>query len=143
MELSKNQKLAVGECIKFILSNKRNNNMYKLGGFAGCLTGDTVINFNRAKRGFAIELKVAYERFNNISQNKSSNWDQDINTHVRSFNGETIQLHPIQNIVCNGIKEVYKITLENGLELKGTSDHKVMTNKGWIKLSNLIHQKVI
>ena len=59
-------------------------------------------------------------------------------TQVRSFNGKTIQLNTIKNVVYSGKKEVFKLTLVNGLHIKATKDHKFMTKNGWCKLEDLV-----
>lgn len=37
----------------------------------------------------------------------------------------------------NGVKPVYRLTTEEGYELKLTADHRVMTDAGWIEAQNL------
>ena len=101
----------------------------------GCLTGDTVINFNRCTLGRKYDLKHAYESYNHLAKNKG--WDLSHKTFVRSFNGSKIQLNEVENIVYSGEKEVWKIILENERFIKATSDHKIMTKFGWSKLSDL------
>jgi len=99
----------------------------------GCISGDTIINFNRAKKGFKTTIKRAYEGFNQLKYK----WDLSKTTYIRSFNGKTIKLHEIEDIVYSGIKEVYKLELENGLTLKCTEDHKIMTDIGYVALNEL------
>ncbi len=36
-----------------------------------------------------------------------------------------------------GVKETFKLVLENGLSLRGTPDHRVLTDKGWCELRHL------
>lgn len=48
-----------------------------------------------------------------------------------------ITFNPIQRAFCTGIKDVFKLITESGYELTGTSDHKVMTQDGWVKLCDL------
>ncbi len=45
--------------------------------------------------------------------------------------------HSASAVFCSGIKDTYKIETKSGFELEITSDHKVMTNKGWVKAENL------
>lgn len=100
----------------------------------GCLVGETEIRFNRGGKGFSIGLEHAYKSFNGLHDNFTYNWRKIIPTYVRAFNGERIQLHLVDDIVYSGDKEVYEITLENGLELIGTGDHEIMTESGWWEL---------
>ncbi|MDI6860750.1 MAG: ribonucleotide reductase N-terminal alpha domain-containing protein [Caldisericia bacterium] len=49
----------------------------------------------------------------------------------------------IQEVINNGVQKVYKITLESGISLKITKDHKLYTENGWKKLEEIqIGEKV-
>ena len=106
-------------------------------GNIGCLTGDTIINVNRCKRGFSCKLEHLYKMFHNNYTHKNKCWDLTKETYVRSFNGERIMLHSVLDVVKSGVKEVFELELYNGLKLKATSDHEIMTDKGFIKLKDL------
>jgi len=108
-----------------------------------CLVGETVINFNRGKKGFSCTLEKAYKRFNNQDNNAFYNWDKNIPTMVRSFNGERIRLHEIEDIVYNGKTEVWQLILENGNSITGTHDHKIMTKQGWVPLDKCSNQEIM
>ena len=99
----------------------------------GCLTGDSVISFNRGGKGFKKRLDEAFLSFNK----KKNPWDKRIKTYVRSYNGKSIQLHEIEDIVYSGVKEVFLLKLNNNRTIKATSNHKIMTKRGWVKLSDL------
>lgn len=43
------------------------------------------------------------------------------------------------NIFTKGIEEMVEIELENGRKLKCTLDHKLLTNKGWIKVREIMN----
>ena len=43
----------------------------------------------------------------------------------------------IEKVFNNGIKDVYEIELKNGLRLKVTKDHKLLTDNGWKKVEEL------
>lgn len=43
----------------------------------------------------------------------------------------------IEEVINNGIQKVYKITLESGLSLRITKDHKLFTLDGWKKLEDI------
>lgn len=103
----------------------------------GCLSGDTIIRYNRASLGKKITLKDMYERQNNIS--KRYKWDLSIPTKVRSYieKEDRIRLNEVDCITYSGKKMVYKLTLEDGKSLKATIEHKIMTDKGFIELGNL------
>ena len=107
-----------------------------IAGSTGCLSGSTIINFNRAKKGFQMPIEKAYKHCNQQAR-QLYNWDKSIPTYVRSFNSETIQLQEIDTIVYSGKKLVYSITLENGFVLEATPDHKIMTTEGWCRIDQL------
>ena len=122
----------------------------------GCLTGDTLVRVNRAKKGFQCTLKKLYERHNaivtkgvstfnhkingQISRNfYHKQWDLSIPTFIRSYHEDENQilLTEIQNVIYSGIKKVYEFTLEDGKRLKGTLKHKILTTQGWKKLGEI------
>ncbi len=49
------------------------------------------------------------------------------------------QIRPRQivGVFCNGEQEVFEVHFSNGSTLVGTSDHRVMTKKGWVKFKSL------
>ena len=83
------------------------------GGSIGCLTGDTVVATLNGN-------KTIYELLNNYD-----------NEWVLSFNtsNKTWEPDKIINVFCSGIKDVYKITLDNNEVVKCTSDHRFLTRK--------------
>jgi len=105
---------------------------------AGCLIGTTKIRFNRAKKGFETTLEKAFKSFNNIAYRGSKGWDKAITTYVRAYTGEGIFLHPINDIVYSGKKEVFKLTLSSRQSIEATADHKILTDNGFIELRNLV-----
>lgn len=102
----------------------------------GCISGDTVVLFNRAKNGKLRKISSAYELFHGL-RDQYHNWNKNIPTYVRSYDGTYIKNYLIKDIVKSGIKPLYKLILENGKFIKATSDHKIMTNTGWVKLIDL------
>ena len=101
----------------------------------GCVSGDTIINVNRCKVGGKRRIDKMYKGFNGFNPKKK--YDKKHKTFVRSFNGKTIQLNEINNILFSGIKDLLELKLENGNSLKATPDHKIMTNLGWVKMEDL------
>lgn len=108
----------------------------------GCLAGDTIINYNRATLGRKATIKHLYQKHNNI-KTKGKRWNQGIRTLVRSYNGETVQLHEATNFMYSGKKLVWKLVLDNGLELKATPNHKIMTSRGWARLDGLKKEDMV
>jgi superfamily II DNA or RNA helicase/intein/homing endonuclease len=103
----------------------------------GCLSGDTIIRINRAKKGGQITLAHLYLYQNNLSKQGGSKYDLTIPTKVRSFNEETIQLQEINSVSFSGRKQVFTITLLNGKSITATPEHKFLTPYGWEELQNL------
>jgi hypothetical protein len=97
----------------------------------GCLTGDTLVKINRNRTSRNINLKYLLYKLNH-------QWSSN-EIKIRSFKGEFIGLHPIRKVIESGIKEVFKLTLKDGKTLKGTYDHEILTDHGWVQLGKLIN----
>ena len=129
--LNKEQVNAVKDCL--------NSNISILSGPAGCLTGDTIIKYNRARTGRKGKLKNMYTSFHKVPVKGSNGWDKSIPTKVRSYmtSENRIKLNDVEDITYSGKKKVYCLTLEDGKTLKATADHQVMTNDGFVQMRNL------
>lgn len=124
--------LAIGND-KIFLKNKKNpeNIIYQhpllkdiLKDTSGCLSGDTEIQF----------IDGTKEYIKNIVENKS--FDREI----ISYNENDKKLEPDKIVAARqtGIKNIYKITTENGIEIEATEDHLFYTKSGvWKKVSDL------
>lgn len=99
----------------------------------GCLTGDTEIRHTRAKCSRTLTIAELYYN----QANPRSNRRAHVKTHVRSLKEDVIGLHPMQRVVESGVKEVWKLKLKDGKELKATPDHEIMTTRGWVPLQDL------
>lgn len=106
-----------------------------LGG-TGCLTGDTRINCNRAEKGRTFTIADMFFQYHNNSKSKKL-WNMNIPTYVRSYNGKSIGLQKIKDVVYSGKQDVFELTLENDKLIKATKNHLIMTKRGWIELHNL------
>jgi superfamily II DNA or RNA helicase len=102
----------------------------------GCLTGDTIININRAKKGGKIKLELMYQKWNGL-KSLGKKWDKSIETYLRSYNGETINLNEVEDVIYSGMKKVYLLELANDKTLKATFNHRIMTKRGWVELCKL------
>lgn len=56
---------------------------------------------------------------------------------VQTFNDNTITVSTVNEIYDNGYANVYEITCENQYTLRSTDTHKVLTQRGWVKASEL------
>lgn len=130
-ELNEKQVEAVHECLK--------HNVSVLTGCAGCLTGDMLISYSRAKLGRKRKLELLYKSYNGIPTRGSHGFRKDIDTYVRSYikDQNLIRLNRVKDIVYSGVKPVYKLTLQDGKFIKATANHKIMTKEGFKELKNL------
>ena len=105
-----------------------------------CLTGDTLISTNRGGIGRKYPIKRMYNSCHgNPDKIKGlKQFDKKIKTFVRSFNGEEIRLHGINDVTYSGVRKVFKLVLENGKTLTATKDHRIMTRRGFVELGNLL-----
>lgn len=85
-----------------------------------CLTGDTLVNTNY---GFLkLSELISFEGFRPVS-----------GLHVDSPCGSLLVSHTFKEQVSL----TYRVTTELGLTIQGTPEHPVLTNQGWLELSQL------
>ena len=60
-------------------------------------------------------------------------------TTVATMDESTFTVHSQSDcpIVTNGIKDVYRVTLQNGKTIDATSNHPLYTKHGWVEIGNL------
>jgi len=94
----------------------------------GCIAGDSVLQINANGRGFKITIKDLFFK----------NWDYE-NNHItsKSFCGDTIRHNRIKKVMFNGFKKVISVSLTNGKSIRCTSDHEILTERGWVEANNL------
>lgn len=131
------------ECIRETFNYLKENDRALIIAPPGCLSGDTGIRFNRANKGFSVTIEKAFKRFNGLDSHPNYNWDRSIKTFIRSYNGERISLHPVENIVYSGEKEVFLLELANGNKVKGTKCHPVLTTEGWLRIEKLKRNSLV
>lgn len=129
--LNEQQVEAVHDCL--------NTNVAVLTGPAGCLSGDTIIKYNRARTGRQGKLVDMYTSFHKPPKKGTNGWDRSIPTKVRSYidSDDRIKLNDVEDIIYSGKKEVYLLTLADGKTLKATADHRIMTKEGFVPLQDL------
>jgi len=112
--------------------------IFIVDGYEGCLTGDTKININRGGNGRTYKLDYMHYQYHKSAKlSRDKMWDLDIPSYVRSFDGDSIKLHKLKDVVYSGEKEVWHLKLENGKTIKATKDHRIMTKSGWKQLQEL------
>ena len=116
--------------------------LFVYDGIEGCLSGDTIIRITRNKLARKYPLRYVYQQFHEQSKVKKK-WELSHKSYTRSLKGNYLGLNEIVGVKYSGQKKVYMLTLKNGMSLKGTYEHKIMTNKGWVELCNLLECKVM
>jgi hypothetical protein len=99
-----------------------------------CISGDTILNLNRAGKGFKMSIREAFKRVH--SRHARYSWDIGIPTYVRAHQGERIGLQRVRNIIYKGKRKTYRLKLEDGKELRLTREHEVLTTQGFLSLKD-------
>ncbi len=112
--------------------------MVLITGDTGCISGDTEIRINKNKSTKKYKIKDLYLKANGLEK-KTKRKPFNINDplFIRSFNNKNIKLHKIREVLFSGKKIVYELKLVNGLSIKATPEHKIMTRDGWVELYSL------
>lgn len=107
--------------------------------FNKCLTGDTVV-LRGGKNRFCDKIEMTIEELYSASLSKTS-WGAKIRQgrqKIRMMNSDgRIRLGNIKGIYENGIKPVFKVSLDNGMSIKGTHNHRLLTSSGYKRISEL------
>ena len=105
-----------------------------------CVTGDTLVSTEHG----LMRMKDVVEYFSEGGLNIATDERvleysclQESKGGVALKTKSTITFNPITRAFSTGRKEVFKLTTVSGYELEATGDHKVMTQKGWVKLTDL------
>lgn len=111
---------------------------------SSCLTGDTELYFespNRLKKGKKAVFKMRLDEFvekwftgDSLNRNMQSRLKE---MRLRSLNedtGEYITTN-VKDCFKQGIQDVYRITLKDGKTITCTDNHRLYSEKGWIKLA--------
>jgi len=56
---------------------------------------------------------------------------------------ETGEFHPVLEVLQQGIKDTVRIRMTNGEELRTTSDHQILTARGWIEAGKLTKTDIV
>ncbi len=71
-----------------------------------------------------------------ISTEKGLMKAKDLKVGLKVWGGDG--WNEIKEIINNGVQKVYKVTIESGITLRITKDHKLFTDKGWKKLEDIV-----
>ena len=115
-----------------------------LHGTFGCLTGDTVIGFNRGSRNGIrnLTIKEAYEKWTGtykLGTGRGKGWDMSLPTYTKSVVAPgQLKLNRVLKIIQSGVKQVYTLTTSSGKSVRATAEHPFMRPGGtFTKLSKL------
>ncbi len=104
----------------------------------GCLSGSSIIKVNRAKGSRSYSIESLFRKFHGVElSEREKGFDLNIPTYCRSWDGEGIRLNRVINVLKQGIKPVHKLSLIGGKQIKLTSNHEVLTQRGFIEASKL------
>lgn len=114
-----------------------------------CLSGDSIITFNKPRdwknkrhrnqkryNNKDFTLEYLYEAWNKNEYSKKRIKNQLIRVYDEKEKKYTVS--HIENVMCNGEKELFEIELESGKKLKITKDHRIMTKDGWKELQDAV-----
>lgn len=122
-----------------------------------CLTGDTLIDFDRPnsikknkfeRRTISVQKLFDIWQPNNNAKTKKTKYRkrkkiEALNIRsVDEITGEIKHTH-IKDIWSTGKQEVFQLTLKNGKSIKTTDNHRIYTDKGYLTLSEIKNDKNI
>lgn len=114
--------------------------VFILGAASGCIAGEAELVVNRGGKGFRITMKDLYEKFHGrLDQGKG--WDLSIPTCVSQgdFDAMTVRSGRISDVMYSGLKETVVVHTASypSKSIRLTTDHRVMTEKGWCPIGSL------
>jgi exodeoxyribonuclease-5 len=129
-----------------------NSPLLTVGGYAGCLSGDTLIRYNRGSRlGYrTATLRDLYLKFNGLrgsGRGPAQRWTNlSTPTYMLShWPDGSVSGNKIVAVFESGVKKVLKIDFSDGSHLVLTSDHPILTPSGkYVKAAALcVGDKVV
>lgn len=111
-----------------------------LKGPPACISGDAVLELNRAGKSFKLSLESFYRRYNGIMEGEHGNarWDKAIPTKIRAMDSDgCLRLYDVAGVIDSGIKETVSVRTEDGKNVRSTLDHRFYTPDGWKPLSEI------
>ena len=102
----------------------------------GCITGDAEISIRVNSINIYCSLEKLYVRFNRLSKKGKYSLTDGIYARCCDTTGN-IAYEQIIDVIQSGIQKVYELELEIGYKVKGTADHPILTDRGFIPLTKL------
>lgn len=95
----------------------------------GCVDENTIVQINISGASRKVTIKEAYRLFHNHKKYKYF--------RVTCLKDDHFGTHDVKDIIFTGNKPCYKLTLEDDKEIIATQDHPILTNKGYVALTEL------
>lgn len=112
-----------------------------LMGHPGCQAGDTEIQYNRGERVGTkpMRLDEFYKKFNGIPTSTRPFTDLSWPTYIHSLTDDGVMFrNRVIAVLESGVKELVKVTFDDGSFLRQTPDHPVLTpGCGFVETGNL------
>lgn len=105
------------------------HNKFLLADEQGCVDGDMEISYNLSGASHRVKLSEFYKTYQ-----KSKVKDK---FKVRCLKDNIFGLNSVRNVVFSGIKDVYKLSTNDGKSVNVTSDHEILTDSGFKSLNNI------
>ena len=99
-----------------------------------------VQNPNKKRSEDFLILGSDYNNYHNSYEDKGYDLKLRLSSmKIRQLNEKTgkIQHSTVVDCIYSGVKSVYLLTLENGMNIKCSEDHRILTEDGWKKLKNI------
>jgi hypothetical protein len=64
-------------------------------------------------------------------------WDRSTRAHCYLDDQKYIGFNEIEGVVFSGVKLVYRLVTDHGVEIKATPDHEFLTSNGYVRLDQL------
>ncbi len=96
-----------------------------------CVSGDTLISTVTA--GGRVKLRPIRDLY---TLQDDTRWGRLV--RVYDEESKTLVSARVKEVFRTGVKEVYRLTLQNGKSLVATADHKIITPGGWTRLGELV-----
>lgn len=123
-----------------------------------CLAGDTKVTFVNASGSLRkIEIAALYDLWSNgeraVRERKirgrkgelPAQYRRDCKTRLkkmrlRVLNEETgfFEIGHLKEVMCSGVQPVYRLTLADGKTLDCTTNHRLLTSKGWQRMGDAV-----
>ena len=122
--------------VDFIKFTQLRHGRVALGDEMGCICGDATVVVRKDGKERRVSLETLYRDF--VRTKETCDW------HIQSLmsDGHTYGMGEIVDVIQSGVKRCIHATLENGIYLVATPDHKVLTDNGWTEIKDTLNAYV-